>query len=147
MVNFSINGFGRIGRCVVRIWLKDQLQKSDLRAINTSGSMNVAGWAYLLKYDTTYGVLPYPISSEEIQTPDKITDENPLLGYITIEHPLKTFKIPVLAQRDPAKIPWGQYGADVVIESTGAFTKLEKAQKHTILLQLMILIKLIHLKI
>jgi len=130
MINFSINGFGRIGRSSARIWLKDHLDTLDLVAINTSGSLGVKGWAYLLKYDTSYGVLPYPISSEEVQTPDQVSDGNPLLGYITVEHPKRQVRIPVLAQREPAKIPWGTYKAKVVIESTGVFTSLEKASLH-----------------
>lgn len=130
MVNFSINGFGRIGRSATRVWLQNHTQNSSLVAINTSGSLNVAGWAHLLRYDTAYGILPYSISAVDIQDPKNVTDANPLIGYLTIEHPQKTFKIPVLAQRDPAKIPWVQYGSEVVIESTGAFTSLDKAILH-----------------
>ncbi|HBC45152.1 MAG: Glyceraldehyde-3-phosphate dehydrogenase [Candidatus Collierbacteria bacterium GW2011_GWB1_45_35] len=130
MTNFSINGFGRIGRSATRVWLASHLDDFNLCAINTSGSQDVSGWAYLLKYDTAYGPLPYPITSEELQKPDQVTDENPLLGYITVEHPKRAVKIPILAQRDPAKIPWSQFGAEVVIECTGAFTSLEKATLH-----------------
>ena len=130
MVNFSINGFGRIGRSAARVWLQSNLDEASLVAINTSGSLNVAGWAHLLRYDTAYGILPYSITSEETQDPKAVTDANPLIGYIIIEHPQKTLKIPVLAQRDPAKIPWIQYGSEVVIESTGAFTSLDKAVLH-----------------
>lgn len=130
MVNFSINGFGRIGRSAARVWLSSHLDDSELVAINTSGSLNVKGWAHLLKYDTAYGVLPYEVSFEETQTPDKVTETDPLIGYITIQHPKRSLRIPVLAQRDPSKIPWSNYKADVVIESTGAFTTLEKAGQH-----------------
>lgn len=130
MVNFSINGFGRIGRSVTRVWLQKHTQDSNLVAINTSGSIPVSGWAHLLKYDTAYGTLPYGLSVEEFQTPDQVTDQNPLLGYLLIQHPDKNLKIPVLAQRDPAKIPWSFYKSQVVIESTGAFTTLEKAGQH-----------------
>lgn len=130
MTNFSINGFGRIGRSATRVWLNSHIDESNLAVINTSGSQGIAGWAYLLKYDSTYRQLPYNISSEEVQKPDQVTDGNPLLGYLVVEHPKRTIKIPVLAQRDPAKIPWGQYQVGVVIESTGAFTTLEKAMAH-----------------
>lgn len=130
MTNFAINGFGRIGRSATRVWLASHLNDSNLAAINTSGSQGVSGWAYLLKYDTAYGHIPYSIISEEVQKPDQVTDANPLLGYLIIEHPSKTLKIPVLAQRDPAKIPWTQYQVGVVIECTGVFTSLEKANLH-----------------
>jgi glyceraldehyde 3-phosphate dehydrogenase len=130
MVNFSINGFGRIGRSAMRVWLQSHLDNATLVAVNTSGSLNVAGWAHLLRYDTAYGTLPYSISSEETQDPKDATDDKPLIGYITIAHPKKTYKIPILAQRDPAKIPWIEFGTEVVIESTGAFTSLDKAILH-----------------
>ena len=90
MINFSINGFGRIGRSVTRVWLSKYLDQLNLTAINTSGSLNVSGWAYLLKYDTAYGVLPYEITSEEIQIPENVSGDNPLLGYLIISHPQKT---------------------------------------------------------
>lgn len=130
MVNFSINGFGRIGRSSMRVWLQSHQNDATLVAINTSGSLNVAGWAHLLRYDTAYGTLPYSISAEEVQDPKEVTDTNSLIGYITIKLTNKSYKIPVLAQRDPAKIPWVEYGAEVVIESTGAFTSLDKAILH-----------------
>ncbi len=130
MINFSINGFGRIGRSATRVWLNSHLKESNLVAINTSGSQDLAGWAYLLKYDTTYGVLPFPISTEEVQKVSTVTNENPLLGYLLIEHPEKKLRIPVLAQKDPAKIPWDEYKTDIVIEATGAFTSLDKAILH-----------------
>lgn len=130
MVNFSINGFGRIGRSAMRVWLQSHTTSANLVAINTSGSLNVAGWSHLLRYDTAYGTFPYPISFEEIQDPKEVTDSNPLVGYLTVEHPAKNYRIPILAQRDPAKIPWIQFGAEVVIESTGAFTSLDKAILH-----------------
>ncbi|OIN90831.1 type I glyceraldehyde-3-phosphate dehydrogenase [Candidatus Collierbacteria bacterium CG1_02_44_10] len=130
MTNFSINGFGRIGRSATRVWLASHLDESNLVAINTSGSQGVNGWAYLLKYDTSYGPLPYEISTEEVQKPDTVTDVNPLLGYLHIKHPKKELCVPVLAQRDPSRIPWDKYGTEIVIESTGAFTSLEKAILH-----------------
>lgn len=130
MVNFAINGFGRIGRSSARVWLEKHLHTANLVAINTSGSLGVKGWAYLLKHDTAYHTLPYEITFEEAKSPDQITDEDPLLGYIIIAHPQKNLRIPVLAQKDPLKIPWSKYEADVVIESTGVFITKEKAEMH-----------------
>ncbi len=130
MTKFSINGFGRIGRSATRVWLASHLDDSSLTVINTSGSMDISGWAHLLKYDTAYGPLPYEVTSEEIQKPAIVTDADPLLGYLNIKHPQKDLRIPILAQRDPSRIPWDKYGTEIVIESTGAFTSLEKAILH-----------------
>lgn len=130
MINFSINGFGRIGRSVTRSWLKSFTDQINLSTINTSGSLDIEGWAHLLKYDTAYGPLPYNISVEKINSKENISDDNPLLGNLIINLQDKTLKIPVLAQRSPEKIPWNQYGSQVVIESTGVFTTLEKASLH-----------------
>ncbi|KKT64113.1 MAG: Glyceraldehyde-3-phosphate dehydrogenase [Candidatus Collierbacteria bacterium GW2011_GWC2_44_30] len=91
MINFSINGFGRIGRSAARVWLASHLDESNLVAINTSGSQGVHGWAYLLKYDTSYGPLPYDITSEEVQKPDLATDANPHSG----PRPKRTFPYPL----------------------------------------------------
>src|SRR5687767_6407931 len=117
MINFAINGFGRIGRSATRVWLKKHTDKLNLVAINTSGSMSVSGWANLLKYDTAYGPLHNNISFDEKKTPDQVTDDDPLLGYLIVDD----FRIPILAQRDPAKIPWKDVKAEVIIESTGVF--------------------------
>ena len=124
--NFSINGFGRIGRSSFRVWLKRFQNELDLVAINTSGSAPIATWVHLLKYDTAYGMLDTPLDYKEHQTPDQVTDDDPLLGHII----LGKKDIPVLAQRDPAKIPWHQYQVEVVIESTGVFRTKEDASKH-----------------
>ena len=103
MINFSINGFGRIGRSSLRVWLESHTDKLNLVAINTSGSLPVSGWVHLLKYDTAYGHLPYPVTAEEI------SGQGPLIGYLTVQRPNQVYKIPVLAQRDPEKIPWNKY--------------------------------------
>ncbi len=126
MINFSINGFGRIGRSATRVWLEKHTDKLNLVAINTSGSLPVSGWAHLLKYDTAYGPLSQEISFEEKKSPDQVTDQDPLLGYLIIDKK----RIPILAQRDPAKIPWSDVNADIVIESTGVFRTQEQARLH-----------------
>jgi glyceraldehyde 3-phosphate dehydrogenase len=128
MVNFSINGFGRIGRTATRVWLSrpDLQEKLNLVAINTSGSMDIKGWAHLLEFDTAYRHLPLDFSVEEVKSSREATDEDPLIGYVRI----LDREIAVLAQRDPAKIPWSQYQIDVVIESTGVFLDEVGAGKH-----------------
>ena len=90
--------------------------------------MPTSGWAHLTNYDTTYRKFTYEIKALEVKKPEEVTDEDSLIGYLSIGE--KNIKIPVLAQRDPAKIPWGKYGVDVVIESTGKFTTGEDAKKH-----------------
>ncbi len=127
MKSFAINGFGRIGRLAARVWWQKHLGDINLVAINTSGSMDIEGWAHLLKYDTTYGRFDGEIAYEKYQSSKEATDEDPLIGHLILG---TTHKIPVFAQRDPAKIPWGKYGVEVVIESTGAFTSQEKASLH-----------------
>ncbi len=124
---FGINGFGRIGRLAARVWHEYHQGSLTLAAINTSGSMDIEGWAHLLKYDTTYGLFRGEITTEKYQAAEGATDEDPLIGYLILEG---KHKIPVTAQRDPSKIPWGKYGVEVVIESTGAFTSEEKARLH-----------------
>lgn len=127
MQNFAINGFGRIGRLSLRVWWAHHQDSLKLVAVNTSGSMDIEGWTHLLKYDTTYGLFPGEISFEKYQSAKDVSNEDPLLGFIILD---SLFKIPVLSQRDPAKIPWGKYQVEVVIESTGVFTTQAKAQAH-----------------
>lgn len=130
MVKVGINGFGRIGRLAFRIGVLKHLDEMTFGAINTSGSMQTSGWAHLTNYDTTYRKFEYDVKPEEIKDPKDATDEDPLIGNLAIAE--RNLKVPVLAQKDPAKIPWGKYGVDVVIESTGHFTKEEDAKKHAV---------------
>lgn len=130
MVNIGINGFGRIGRIAFRIALLKHLDEVKIAAVNTSGSMGVSGWAHLVNYDTMYRKFELEVDSKEVKKPEEVTDEDPLIGYLLVNQ--RSLEIPVLAQRDPAKIPWGKYGVDVVIESTGKFTTEEDARKHAL---------------
>lgn len=127
MKNFAINGFGRIGRVACRAWYEGHRQELNLTAINTSGSMDLEGWAHLFKYDSAYGKFPGEITWETVSSAKDVTDENPLLGYLILG---KSEKIPVLAQRDPNKIPWTKYKVDAVIDSTGVFLTKELASQH-----------------
>ena len=125
-MNLAINGFGRIGRLAFRIALLHYQDKFANIVINTSGSMDLAGWAHLTQYDTTYRKFKQEIKIKELKKPELVTDQDPLLGYFQINDQ----PYPVLAQRDPTKLPWKQYEIDVVIESTGKFTDAEGANKH-----------------
>ncbi|MDD3679838.1 MAG: type I glyceraldehyde-3-phosphate dehydrogenase [Candidatus Shapirobacteria bacterium] len=118
MLNLAINGFGRIGRIALRSLRKNYAKKTRVVAINTSGSMDIAGWAHLFKYDSVYGIWP----EEVVVLPAKESAE---IGRIKIGKD----QYPVLAQRDPAKIVWKTYKVDTVLECTGAFLD-KKAEGH-----------------
>ncbi len=108
-VKVGINGFGRIGRGMVRAAKK---RGADIDFVAVNDLTDAATLAHLLKYDSVHGVWPGDISHTE----DTITIDG------------ETFK--VSSERDPGAIPWGDYGADVVIEATGLFANRELAGKH-----------------
>ncbi|MCJ7792390.1 MAG: type I glyceraldehyde-3-phosphate dehydrogenase [Candidatus Marinimicrobia bacterium] len=119
MVRVAINGFGRIGRVAFRVARTHYAKKVKIVAINTSGSMPVQGWAQMLKYDSVYGKYQENFKVEEKKKGEEI-------GALVFGQE----RIPVLAQREPAKLPWGKYQVAVVIEATGVFTKGIDAKKH-----------------
>jgi glyceraldehyde 3-phosphate dehydrogenase len=133
MIKIGINGFGRIGRIAFRIGILKHANEIEFAAINTSGSMDAEGWAHLVNYDTMYRKFEKVVGSEDVKDVSSVIKESeagkkidPLFGYLIIE----SKKIPLLAQRDPAKIPWKDYGVEVVVESTGKFTSEDDAKKH-----------------
>jgi len=130
MTNFGINGFGRIGRTSLRVWWKVHKDEIDRKMINTSGSMELENWVHLLKYDTNYGQFDEKLSFTKQQSNKEVTDENPVLGTITIGEGDNAREIVVTAQRDPKKLPWGTNGVDTVLESTGVFRTEETAAFH-----------------
>lgn len=109
-VRVGINGFGRIGRQALRTVLERHPQTVEVVALNdiTDTKTN----AHLFKYDSTYGIFPGEVEARE----------NAL---VVTGHEVKVF-----AQRDPAQIPWGDVGAQIVLESTGLFTDASKASAH-----------------
>jgi glyceraldehyde 3-phosphate dehydrogenase len=122
MVKVGINGFGRIGRIAFRVWATKHTSDMEIVAINTSGSMDANGWAHLVNFDTMYRKFEKQVVAEVLEA----NENDPLIGYLKFDG----FRIPVLAQRDPEKIPWSKYNIDVVIESTGKFISEEDALKH-----------------
>src|SRR5690349_4905936 len=110
-INVAINGYGRIGRNILRAHYEDG-KKHDLRivAVNDLGSPETN--AHLTRYDTAHGKFPGKVGVE---------------GDAMI---VNGDRIRVLAQRDPAQLPWKDLGVDVVLESTGFFTSKEKAAAH-----------------
>ena len=109
-IRVGINGFGRIGRNFYRALDQSGDRGIEIVAANDLG--DVATMAHLLKYDSVVGKLPYDVS----------------VSGDTIQVGAKSIKI--LAERDPAKLPWGDLGVDVVIESTGRFTTGPTARAH-----------------
>lgn len=107
-ITVGINGFGRIGRLVFKEMLKRG--KFKIAAINDLTDTDTL--AHLLKYDSTHGRYPGNVSNSANSI---IVDD---------------VEIQVLSQRDPAKLPWGDLGVDVVIESTGVFTTRDKCSLH-----------------
>jgi glyceraldehyde 3-phosphate dehydrogenase len=107
-VKVAINGFGRIGRNVLRA----NLEKKTMEIVAVNDLTDAATLAHLLKYDSVHGKFPGEVSAGT--------------GCIIVNGR----EIQVTAERDPAKIPWKKMGAELVIESTGIFTKRDAAAKH-----------------
>jgi glyceraldehyde 3-phosphate dehydrogenase len=109
-IKVGINGFGRIGRAFLKIsWDNPEI---EVVAVNDLG--DVANMAYLLKYDTVYKEWKHEI------------------GHVGQDIIIDGKKIKVLAEKDPASLPWGALGVQVVVESTGFFTAYDKAAAHMI---------------
>ncbi len=104
----AINGFGRIGRGFFRA----SFGRQEMEVVAVNDLTSPENLAYLLKYDTVYGRAPFSVKTEN--------------GALVIDG--RT--IPVLAEREPAKLPWKDMGVDIVIESTGFFTDAGKAKAH-----------------
>ena len=108
-VRVGINGFGRIGRNVFRAAVE---QQADIEWVGINDLVDTKTIAHLLKYDSSYGRFPKPVQASANGI---VVDGN---------------EIRILAERDPGALPWGELGADIVIESTGLFTDRENAAKH-----------------
>lgn len=106
----AINGYGRIGRCVLRALLESGASDIDVVAINELGDANTI--VHLTKYDSTHGRLPLPVShqGDELLVGDK--------------------RVKLFHHADIADLPWGELGIDLVMECTGQFSDRATAQKH-----------------
>ena len=109
-IRVGINGFGRIGRNVVRAAIAAGRDDIDFVAVNDL--TDTATLAHLLKYDSVHGRFPKPVQSVD--------------GGLDVGGDL----LRVLSERDPAKLPWGELGVDIVLEATGHFTDRDKAALH-----------------
>ncbi len=110
MTRIAINGFGRIGRAFLRALLLRPTDQLEVVAVNDL--TDPTNLAYLLEYDSAYRWLGQPVTSDASSL---------VIG----DTPIK-----VLAEKDPAQLPWSDLGVDIVIESTGFFTKRDGAAKH-----------------
>jgi glyceraldehyde 3-phosphate dehydrogenase len=106
-VKIGINGFGRIGRLAFRA-----MRGKDLDIVGINDLFDAPTLAHLLKYDSVHGKYPGDVKAEK----DALVVDGK--------------RIPISAERDPAKLPWKERGATIVLESTGLFTKREAAGKH-----------------
>ena len=109
-IRVAINGFGRIGRLVLRAALESKRDDIEFVAVNDLGSVEAN--AHLLKYDSVHGVF-----SDDVKTGDDWLD-------------FGRGKIKVSAERDPTKLPWKELGVDIALECTGIFTTREQAAMH-----------------
>jgi glyceraldehyde 3-phosphate dehydrogenase len=109
-VKIGINGFGRIGRQVYKAIYENYRGVLDVEAVNDLMDVNTN--AHMLKYDSTYGRFPGEV---EVRNGDIYVDGEKLKSF---------------AERDPAKLPWGELGVDIVLESTGIFRERDAAAKH-----------------
>jgi glyceraldehyde 3-phosphate dehydrogenase len=110
MVKIAINGFGRVGRQVFKVFLEKYPQEVQVVAINDITDPPTL--AHLLKYDSNYGPFPLPVEAVE--------------GGFTVDG--QFFRI--FAEKDPALLPWKDLGVEVVVESSGVFTDAKMARKH-----------------
>ena len=107
-IKIGINGFGRIGRLV----FKAGLEYNNIEFVGINDLLSPDYMAYMLKYDTVHGRLQNEVSH---------TDNSIVVG---------GKNIPTFSEKDPGKLPWGELGADIIMECTGLFTTIEKAQPH-----------------
>lgn len=108
MTKLGINGFGRIGREVFRV----AFANPEVEVVAVNDLTDAATLAHLLKYDSVHGTFPHEVTVDG--------------DYIVVDG----HKVKVLAQTDPAKLPWGELGVEIVVESTGRFTEGPKAKAH-----------------
>lgn len=111
-MKIAINGFGRIGRIVFRHFLKNQEAFPNLEIVAINDLTNGETLAHLLQYDSVHGKLASAVTYQ---------DNYLIVGDTSVK---------ILAEREPANLPWASLGVDLVLECTGVFTKRDAAQKH-----------------
>jgi glyceraldehyde 3-phosphate dehydrogenase len=119
-VKVAINGFGRIGRLVFRAMVEQGLVGKDVQVVAVGDIVPADNLAYLLKYDSIQGRFNGTLDSKK-SVPDKPEDD----VLVVNGQPMS-----VVSAKEPSQLPWKAMGVDVVIESTGLFTDVEKAKGH-----------------
>jgi len=119
-IKVAINGFGRIGRLVFRAMVEQGLVGKDVQVVAVGDIVPADNLAYLLKYDAIQGAFKGTVGSEK-SAADKPDDDVLIVN---------GQKMRVVSAKDPSQLPWKQLGVDLVIESTGLFTDVEKAKGH-----------------
>ncbi|HRY52180.1 MAG TPA: type I glyceraldehyde-3-phosphate dehydrogenase [Candidatus Paceibacterota bacterium] len=119
-IKVAINGFGRIGRLVFRAIAEKGLLAKDVEVVAVGDIVPADNLAYLLKYDSTQGRFNGTVGSKK-SAADKVEDDVLLVNGAPLQ---------VVSAKDPSQLPWKAMGVDLVIESTGLFTDVEKAKGH-----------------
>ncbi len=109
-IRVGINGFGRIGRAFFKV----ARERAEIEIVAVNDLTSIENVAYLLKYDTAYGVSPFDVKVKDDKT-----------AFIVDGH-----EVAYVSEKDPTKLPWGKHNVDIVVESTGLFTSGEKAKAH-----------------
>jgi glyceraldehyde 3-phosphate dehydrogenase len=112
VTKIAINGFGRIGRCIARVLFEQGGSASDLELVGINDLTSADALAHLLAFDSVHG---------RFGTSVEVADSALVIG---------GKRVPVFAEKDPAKLPWKELGASIVLESTGLFTSRDGAKKH-----------------
>ena len=112
MARIGINGFGRIGRCVLRALNTHKQKYSNLEVVGINDLTDAKTLAHLLKYDSVHGTYAGSVEARD--------------GVLVVDGT----ELRITAERDPSKLPWKELGVDIVIESTGIFTDGPKAKAH-----------------
>jgi len=121
-IKVAINGFGRIGRLVFRAMVEEGLVGKDVQVVAVGDIVPADNLAYLLKYDSIQGRFTGTVGSKK-SAPDKPDDDILIVNGMEMH---------VVSAKDPSQLPWKAMGVDLVIESTGLFTDVEKAKGHLV---------------
>ncbi|MEK7581536.1 MAG: type I glyceraldehyde-3-phosphate dehydrogenase [Patescibacteria group bacterium] len=124
MLKVAINGFGRIGRQAFKVWFDKHRDEMTVVAVNDLTDATVL--AHLLKYDSVYRTWNRNVAAQKLIEDIKLAKDGEAVGKISVDG----LEIATYATKDPEKLPWKDLNVDVVIESTGRFTKKEDATKH-----------------